>query len=631
MRRDDQYRPVEPPNSSSSSPNLAARPEQRVWEPTRIRISRACDRCKKRKIRCTGTQPCDMCVRVSASCAYASPYHRGRRPPLLVHNGNGVSLQESPHSPDLVAHRPSEPPVDSSSLANDMTTGELPSRTSPEPITDLQGHYIGPASGVSFLARVQKRLHQGNHASSNFTFGDVPLPNFDPIPSVMVSREETSRLVQRFFDFTMPIDRFFEQSTIEKWLQEFCETMGSMNNTEDAPAKRATLWMVFAMAQEHMTEEPGGEDKAADYQLSKIRGTVSLTIVQARLCQCFWLLSRSRVNHCWDLFGSTARSALVLGLHRKHHPALVSSRSPIELDCCRRTFWKLPCGADDRNLAPEHRIVSQKVDIYPIMLAPVAYYKLHRIVSLILRDLYSIRPASISTQCSLATKYSQMLKDWRDTVPRFLIGDNEAPIPLIPIFRRQRDVLNLSYWHTLIIMHRPLLLRKVALLQRGGQDAINDAQVERSVSECLAAALHIVEEVEEMFQSERMFRSFWGTCYYGFSAAVVLYVYTILLGSTTTDMAQTYLDAAIRYQGQLSRITAGGSLLARYWLVLEELRLEALKRTQGESDPPPIDQEMAILYAPIAYPDIHGGFVGFQPGMASMGNLAAYPFLDWQP
>jgi hypothetical protein len=65
-----------------------------------------------------------------------------------------------------------------------------------------------------------------------------------------------SRLVQKFFEFTMPIDRIFHRPAIEKWVHEFHETMGSMNDTDDAPARRAILWMVFAMAQEHVNLEP---------------------------------------------------------------------------------------------------------------------------------------------------------------------------------------------------------------------------------------------------------------------------------------------------------------------------------------------------------------------------------------
>lgn len=253
---------------SSHRANSVSEAEQRPWGPPRVRISRACDRCKKRKIRCSGTKPCDTCERAATTCAYAAPYHRGRRPPPVApaqqrnawpsHDERDVHL---PGAPGLLdeANRHSEP-AEVSDEAGRAPTGDLPSRASPGTVTDLQGHYIGPASGVSFLARVQGRLQQSRHASSNFTFGDVPLPDFDPIPSVMVSSEETVRLVDRFFNFTMPIDRFFHRPTVEEWRREFCETMGSMKSGDDGPARRAALWMIFAMAQEHMAEDPNTVD-----------------------------------------------------------------------------------------------------------------------------------------------------------------------------------------------------------------------------------------------------------------------------------------------------------------------------------------------------------------------------------
>lgn len=140
--------------------------------------------------------------------------------------------------------------------ATSVPTTEPPSRASPDlPVTDLQGHYIGPASGVSFLHRVQQRLHLSDHSSPSFTFGDTPLPEFDPANSgVIISVEETSRLVQKFFEFSVPIDRIFHQPTIEAWLDEFHDTMGAMANTDEAPARRAVLWTVFATAQGHFND-----------------------------------------------------------------------------------------------------------------------------------------------------------------------------------------------------------------------------------------------------------------------------------------------------------------------------------------------------------------------------------------
>ncbi|KAF7557610.1 hypothetical protein G7Z17_g543 [Cylindrodendrum hubeiense] len=152
---------------------------------------------------------------------------------------------------DCSNQRPLEPVGEGFSLV-EPAARENPSRASPEPITDLQGHYVGPASGLSFLARVRKSLHSGDHTSSTFTFGDAPLAEYDPTPSVMVSIEDSFKLVQKFFEFTIPIDRILHRPMIEEWLQEFHKTMGSMRNSEYAPARRAIIWIIFAMAQEHM-------------------------------------------------------------------------------------------------------------------------------------------------------------------------------------------------------------------------------------------------------------------------------------------------------------------------------------------------------------------------------------------
>lgn len=130
------------------------------------------------------------------------------------------------------------------------------SRTSPEPSqTDRQGHYVGPASGVSFLLRVQKRLHQTltfSKASSIFTFGDAPLPDFDPSFFVLPPRDEAQRLTDRYFDFAVPTHRFLHRPTVNAWLDELYDTMGIMHSKEEAPARIAVLFMVFAQAREYM-------------------------------------------------------------------------------------------------------------------------------------------------------------------------------------------------------------------------------------------------------------------------------------------------------------------------------------------------------------------------------------------
>jgi hypothetical protein len=142
------------------------------------------------------------------------------------------------------------------------------SQSSPEPPqTDLQGHYIGPASGVSFLLRVQKRLHQAisfSNASTIFTFGDAPInnPEFDPTFCMMLPREDAQRLVDRYFDFAMPTYRFLHRPSVQKWFEEFYDTLGVMRDPHNAPAKIALIFMVFAQARQYMpdNDRPGPED-----------------------------------------------------------------------------------------------------------------------------------------------------------------------------------------------------------------------------------------------------------------------------------------------------------------------------------------------------------------------------------
>jgi hypothetical protein len=149
------------------------------------------------------------------------------------------------------------------------------SRNSPEPArgqTDQQGHYIGSSSAVSFLLRIQKRLHQNSslsHDSSIFTFGDAPLPEFDPSFFVLPPKPDAQRLVERYFDYAAPTHRFLHRPTIENLVEEFYETQGDMRSREDAPAKTSLLLIVFAQAQAYMP--PGSTSKDNRYIFSLLR------------------------------------------------------------------------------------------------------------------------------------------------------------------------------------------------------------------------------------------------------------------------------------------------------------------------------------------------------------------------
>lgn len=68
-------------SSSSSSPigNTPAIDNSRNRRKTQ-KVSRACDFCRIKKLRCNGTLPCNTCVKRNLVCVYAAKYSRGRPP-----------------------------------------------------------------------------------------------------------------------------------------------------------------------------------------------------------------------------------------------------------------------------------------------------------------------------------------------------------------------------------------------------------------------------------------------------------------------------------------------------------------------------------------------------------------------
>ncbi|KAL2834738.1 fungal-specific transcription factor domain-containing protein, partial [Aspergillus pseudoustus] len=493
-------------------------------------------------------EPCQFCIRAKARCTFDASYTRGRK------FGLPSGYDDSPRAYSALLPSPETSQTNSSVpelplQSHEHVSAGVSSRNSPEPSqTDLQGHYIGPASGVSFLLRVQKRLHQAisfAQPSSIFTFGDAPLhlPEFDPSFCMMLPRADAHRLVDRYFDFAMPTYRFLHRPTIEEWFAEFYDTLGVMRDAHSAPAKVALLFMVFSQARVYMpdNDRPGPPDLsaryylAAEHQLSKEKGSIRLTSVQARLTQCYYLLTQSRINHCWSLFGTVSHLALAIGLNRNRRPDPAAGISHIEAECRRRTFWCAytldaylsaalgrPRSFHDDDIDTElpacvedHELMAAQINMpmtpastrnLTTMLAPLAHMKIARIISRILRDLYSIKPVSESRRASAVKTISKELNDWRSELAWFLDADVLSAALIMPIFQRQRNVLNLTFWHSIILTHRPFVLSNFARLSQQGS---HRAQTEESVKQCLNAAMKTVRIIDEITQNRQLFRALW--------------------------------------------------------------------------------------------------------------------------
>jgi Fungal Zn(2)-Cys(6) binuclear cluster domain len=224
----------------------------------------------RRKLRCTGTQPCSRCSSHGLSCQYNALHRRGKPPspepaePFQNLGPESASLA-SATSPPIQHAKSSAPSIRTQSddvLCSNQQRRSSRSSQEPEE-TRFEGHYIGPTSGIAFLHRAQRRFKQdfaatisshvtgkSSSQSSVFSFGDGYYSKYSSSDLNFPPRQQAKHLIDRYFDFAMPTYRFLHRATLESWLDRICDE--SENRAVDvnalSNAKVAIVLLTLATA-----------------------------------------------------------------------------------------------------------------------------------------------------------------------------------------------------------------------------------------------------------------------------------------------------------------------------------------------------------------------------------------------
>jgi hypothetical protein len=362
------------PQNATSSP-AAGKKRKTSSTPTKERrkTTRACDSCKGKKTRCSGTKPCSRCIRLTLLCEYNASYSRGKppTPPPASVAATNPRVYDSPivrqSSPRPITdtngpHSPSNEhylaPISSSAHAQNVS-----SRNSPEPgAIDFEGNYLGPSSGISFLSRAWRRLHEDsklsipaglqNELSQNgsvFNFGDRPFSASANPDVVLPSRQIAADLITMYFDLAVVTYRVLHRGTLEAWLSDLYDIGDPLKTRikRSTAGRAAVVFSVFAVARLHQGDEtePGEANsehwfRAADHMISIQTGPPTIETAQAKFIQCLYLLSSSRANQSWYTFGTTVQLMLALGVHRKK--GQIASRADsgyIHNELRKRLYW----------------------------------------------------------------------------------------------------------------------------------------------------------------------------------------------------------------------------------------------------------------------------------------------------
>lgn len=189
--------------------------------------------------------------------------------------------------------------------------------------------------------------------------GDRPLPEHDESMAIRLpSSSENKRLLSLYFDVCIATYRVLHRPTVEKWL-EIVERNVQENRPiwfEVGHSRAAIVLVALAVATTHSEKSKGffsadDEERALSlsdelfgisYRLTNTEtGYPKLESAQARIVQVLYLLTTSRFNKSWYVFGNALQLISTIGLHRREN--LKRRRVPrtdyIQTQCRLRTFW----------------------------------------------------------------------------------------------------------------------------------------------------------------------------------------------------------------------------------------------------------------------------------------------------
>ncbi|PTB61872.1 hypothetical protein BBK36DRAFT_1130765 [Trichoderma citrinoviride] len=674
-------------NLSRDSPDAASRKARKV--------SRACDFCKSRKAKCTGDQPCAKCISRRRVCLYEAKYTRGlppTPPPSLdvshrwSAGSSRASLTETFAIPDATGFISSTgaTPSDDVPLDRPSQSSGGPvalSRASPElGMAEIQGQVFDPTSSLAFLHRASHRLSA--HGSSQgiddsrsmaekqlvFMAGDKPLATEDGGPErqpTLPDPEDARALLTLYFDVCIATYRILHRPSTELWLSTMESNLrnGMPVWQTVGPAKAAIIYAVLASARFHREKSKGYPIKDCQalrlgdhlfrfsMRLTELeKGYPRLESAQARIVQVLYLLTTSRFNYSWYIFGNALQLISALGLQRRadwrrRHK---SAADYIEKQCSLRTFWTayildnylgvvfgrprhfhddnidqdLPDRINDENMSADGPISDSDDRRGCNTDALVFHTRIAKIIGTISQEIYTAKHSSEVERIAAAKGLTQQIRDWRQSLPTHLGSVN--PMMLIPSYRRPALALGLAHSHAIMHANRLFLMRSPA-----------SAYVTQ-VSDCIRAAKDVLEAVDGMARGCPMFHAFWWTHYVTFCALVVTYVWAMQqhrMGATDDPGYRTRLmQLAESCHGHLAQATASNSPSRRYAVILEGFRAAAMAQSTPQhsrshytaSNEHQVDQSMCT---PMIDSDDGAGF----PSLAQSNLAADMPtFLDWQ-
>lgn len=352
----------------------------------RRRVTRACDVCRRKKVKCDGKQPCIHCTVYSYKCSYDDPNIRNTKnpglPALLDHSPDFINLHRNQGNDFggggysvMLGH--DRHPINGEGYQAPHKSTEGDAQKALQilfPRLNLQQRNVD----VYKLNKIVQYLKSKNPSYININeisdlYLDGPTPTtspattFDPpsvnsndgnpvgreIRIVLPPKDVALQLIYTTWNKACVLFRFYHRPSLLEEV-EFLYSMDPVNYTDRQQKFLPFLYLIlacgllFSRLNSLSKDNDSLEDDGFNYflearKLIDITNVGDISLIQTIVMMIMYLQCLARLSTCYLYIGIAMRSALKEGLHRNLLIFQSSKRrlDPIEIDTRKRLFFTI--------------------------------------------------------------------------------------------------------------------------------------------------------------------------------------------------------------------------------------------------------------------------------------------------
>ncbi|KAI5812731.1 fungal-specific transcription factor domain-containing protein [Pyronema omphalodes] len=491
-----------PQQSNATTPNSNT---PNAILPSRMRNAKACEECRKRKIKCNGQSSvtCDFCTIKGLPCIYRLQTRTRRRSNMLLRTSTDPN---SSGGENMASRReePSKSPLDGSVYAGVSATYAVDS-----PSKTLQLYY-GPSSNFPMIQHINERLPQpdglgdesNREASSiepvdkgldRFQYGPIYFSKYSDqqefsypggVDGVGVSKSShaslESSMLLTYVQASVYLEMFLQ--TLQKHMpfvqpesaQDMLNAMYGRHPSVESQyrdldiGERGIMLAILAIGAT-LTDDAMTWGETLYQKARKISDELD-DVVNINVCQLGLLLAHynsicGKPNSVYLLIGAAMRKALATGLHKEALPKDRYQRSVEHYLTQERrlTFWSIYIFEVTISLGLGRPISVNDTDItipYPDGCSFfLTLVRLSRIYAKASKQLYSTKEGSLYTLYRTAVSLKAELDVFCSSLPPELsIGPDAVEAAQDSSEDVHRLFLNNWFYHILILIFRPFLI-----------------------------------------------------------------------------------------------------------------------------------------------------------------------------